>query len=1633
MELFIFSQDEQLQTVISEDTGLIQTKYRIERNGVPTEPLTFEIKADDPVAAHVKDENKVVFKDHEGDWRLMTIKELDDSDSMEGPITIATCVPTFLAELNDHIVVDRRFVDQTADVALAAAVQGTRWKSKVEVELGKATTNFYYISSTEAIWETINTWGGEFKDVVEFNEETNQITSCYVKIIQRLGRGNGQRFEIDHNTTEIGRTVLSYPKTALYGRGASLPTEDEEGNETGGYTRYIDFADVEWKKSKGDPVDKPLGQEWVGRDEDRLSMGYYDENGNLKHRFGIFSNQDYEDSELLLYATWEATQKANQVEVHYRLSAQLFDEKVNLGDTSQAIDRVFARPIEIQARIIAMEYDLMDIEGTMVVEMGQFLDLGDNRISDLEKEVENIKNRPPKAIIDEGSYPNIKPGTPVNVEAYGGMEVIQLYWDYASQIYVKHYEVYGSQTEDFIPDTQHLLWRGNTSAFAHTVGTDEVWYYRVRAVNYHGTPSDWSVQVRGATNRVLTEDILWGPELAERMRELHKVSDIIGENGVDFDQISEEAKDLINQQARIYTDEEIDLARDGILSDLDDRTDYLNNRIADLNDRADGLVNRADEIDDLLGEHGDRFLNMETDIDDIEGRISASIEEIERIDDTVTSNSLELEAQADLIKGKLDEITYTRDKEGILESIEQNTLEIEATAEGLQLNADAISKVDGVVEGHSAQLSFLNDEISTKVEESFVRDAIGDIEIGDRNYYLNTSDNHLVLNSPNEFGTARISGLTVSDDFLESAKGNQVTISIMAKSSGYEQGSSPWIGIETTYQVDGVTRYLTFQLREVITDHSGEWRRYSSNTISIPSNAETLRKSVTYLIRDIKGHVELKEPTLVIGNKAGSYQLAPEDILSVQENHWTEINQNSRSIEAQAESIINMDGLITDAQASINIMSDEISERVTKTIFDDESDYLRNSIAETRNFAEGIEQTVSSIEIGSVNLASLNNIEPSRPVSTVQDGYRFTLNRDDAGNPGIRINHSVFIEDKDYVLSFKIKKISGDIQRIAGHAFAFTTTKGVYIDGVKIGNEWGNTVNPFPDDTEEHEVVVYLKYTPSDYNGSDSNLYIQPNRPGYGFDYKVEIWDIQVEQGTMKSAWQPSYEDTEQRMTQAESEIVQLSDDMRFKVDVDGIVSEINLNREGIRLSGALIHLNGLSLIDEAIIQNAHIANGTIERAKLGRAIIGTAQVENGAITNAKIANLNADKLNAGSIRGIDVYGAKFRSSNGNNWMEIVGGEIHLHQSNGRYMDLSPTGLYGYNAGGSVRFQADSLLVTSRALGTATNNVYLAAQSGKEARVVDMKDVPSDGEIASYTYLPLRADGFYGNYIENNAGSYGNNLYLRPRSGGEVRVTGAGTTDAYYPLRAGALYSNTLITTTTSMWLGTDNAVHLVNKGYVENSSGNPIYRTLYAGTIRNYGIITHSTHGYFGVDGELRVVNKGLGDIYRDIRGLGFIGNRVALGTHINGIHFHVQPAGNGEVRITSRDGSGSYRPIRATDYLPPSSTRESKKRIDIFNDNTLNTFRNTNVYHFLYNWQDNNEKLRLGVMLDEAPNCIIASTGDTLELYSTVGYLWKGLKDTVNYLDEEINWQRIEYQDLKNKVTKLEEKIKQLEESAA
>ncbi|MFS8303285.1 phage tail spike protein [Bacillus altitudinis] len=538
-EIFILSPEDELLAVLSSDgqdsCNFWDAKYKEELNLGSS--FSFIADASHPDARYLFEENQVVFRDKDGELRAFVIKELDDTDDGAEINTLVTCEAAMM-ELAETIIKERRPKDRTAQEVLDQVFERTRWTAEVTAELGLNSTSFYKMTALECLSDVLNKWGGEFKDVVEF--DGNTITKRTIKVLSRRGKDSGKRFEIDKDTESIRRTVISYPKTALYGYGASLQTTDEDGEETGGYSRFIDFSDVEWKKSNGDPVDKPKGQEWVG-DPALLQKYGRLKNGELIHREDIFSDEDIEDPEELLKATYNhLITVASITEVNYELSVKLLEgvegyehEHVDLGDTTIAIDRNFAIPIETSQRIIVMEYDITDPENTCVVEIGQFLSAlqGDDRVKQLQKIIDSNRGtwerKPEAGNVTDGSFPNTKPPRPANIKVEGLFKTVSLTWDYNPSSYIAAYEVYASQNKGFTPTSAQLIFRGKTGGWHHQDGVDvdQVWYYRFRTINTHGTVSDWSSEYEAKTVRVLNNDIMFGAVTADKLAALSVTAD----------------------------------------------------------------------------------------------------------------------------------------------------------------------------------------------------------------------------------------------------------------------------------------------------------------------------------------------------------------------------------------------------------------------------------------------------------------------------------------------------------------------------------------------------------------------------------------------------------------------------------------------------------------------------------------------------------------------------------------------------------------------------------------------------------------------------------------------------------------------------------------------------------------------------------------------------------------------------------------------------------------------------------------------------------------------------------------------------------------------------------------------------
>ena len=257
--LYIFNKQEQLLTILDNtaDTAPIISAIPVEQLN-KEHNFTFSISADHEDAVHVEEGNLVAFEDIEGDFHLFEINLVEDSHTDEA-VRNVTCEHASYEMLDDYVEDYRP--ETTALDALTKALLSTRWQVGIVADLGINSTNFYRENPKSCINKIINTWGGELRYRVTV--EGNEITGRYVDILARRGADTGKRFEYGKDLVEVKRTVdITKLKTALRGWGKGEETED-------GFGRRIDFKDVEWSIANGDPVDKPLGQDWVG-DPDAL-------------------------------------------------------------------------------------------------------------------------------------------------------------------------------------------------------------------------------------------------------------------------------------------------------------------------------------------------------------------------------------------------------------------------------------------------------------------------------------------------------------------------------------------------------------------------------------------------------------------------------------------------------------------------------------------------------------------------------------------------------------------------------------------------------------------------------------------------------------------------------------------------------------------------------------------------------------------------------------------------------------------------------------------------------------------------------------------------------------------------------------------------------------------------------------------------------------------------------------------------------------------------------------------------------------------------------------------------------------------------------------------------------------------
>lgn len=317
--IYLFNQTEQLIDVIDESV-LVEFTHTIELNQF--ERADFELPVDYKPKI-MKEAQFFGFLSKDGSFRVQKISEkrYEDVLSIEG-------IDRAESDLSAFIVEDKR-PNGSADQALESVLENTGYRLGERRGLvSRQKNSFYYITAREALVKIIEKYGCEFRTRYTFVE--NKINGRYIDLYQRMGSATGHQFEYGSNILDVTYEESSDDViTALIGRGKGEEKTDEKGQSTGTFGRRIQFTNVVWSKAKGDPVDKPAGQNYVSNEASKRAYGLH-QDGVIKHRFGVYVNESIETPEELLKAAYSELEK---------LSVPITTFKASLLDLTNEVGR----------------------------------------------------------------------------------------------------------------------------------------------------------------------------------------------------------------------------------------------------------------------------------------------------------------------------------------------------------------------------------------------------------------------------------------------------------------------------------------------------------------------------------------------------------------------------------------------------------------------------------------------------------------------------------------------------------------------------------------------------------------------------------------------------------------------------------------------------------------------------------------------------------------------------------------------------------------------------------------------------------------------------------------------------------------------------------------------------------------------------------------------------------------------------------------------------------------------------------------------------------------------------------------------------------------------------------------------
>lgn len=355
--LYLFDKNEKLihELASNEMESLIQHE---ELNKLMTLEFSVFIDSNDKM----KDIEYVAHKDME-DYQKIQMYRIISSESDDYMVNYQA-VHIIFDELKAYgYLRDKRPEMVKASAALDIALAGSRWKVGRVDDSDLLSASFYDLTRLDALSKIIKTWNLDLNFYLTF--DGNKITGRYVDLLEFRGEDTGERFVYGSNALEVVKEVdKSEVYTRVIPRGKGEEKHDENGKPTDGYGRRIKIDDVIWDKSKGNPIDKPKGQEYLELTEMTRKFGFSD--GEARTRVQIF--EDIEDPKELIKAGYDYLVKVSRPLVQFKTKISK-RSRTNVGD----VVRIIRKDLDFYYRTRIYKAHRNLLNETLEVEFGDKL------------------------------------------------------------------------------------------------------------------------------------------------------------------------------------------------------------------------------------------------------------------------------------------------------------------------------------------------------------------------------------------------------------------------------------------------------------------------------------------------------------------------------------------------------------------------------------------------------------------------------------------------------------------------------------------------------------------------------------------------------------------------------------------------------------------------------------------------------------------------------------------------------------------------------------------------------------------------------------------------------------------------------------------------------------------------------------------------------------------------------------------------------------------------------------------------------------------------------------------------------------------------------------------------------------